>query len=42
MKKLIFQSLAAIGLMGLAYYLNNPQKYKKMAKDTKALVDKSK
>lgn len=31
MKKLLNKSIATVALMGLAYYLYNPQKYNRMA-----------
>ena len=36
MKKMIWQSVAAIGLMAVAYYLYNPQKYNRKAKQLKS------
>jgi cbb3-type cytochrome oxidase subunit 3 len=36
MKKMLNRSILTIGLMGVAYYLYNPKKYNRMAKNAKA------
>lgn len=38
MNRLIYKSLAAIGLMGIAYYISNPKKYNRKAKKLKGQV----
>lgn len=40
MKRLIYKSLTAIGLMSLAYYMANPQKYNRMAKKVSGTVSR--
>lgn len=40
MKRIIYKSLAAIGLMSLAYYMYDPKKYNRAAKKAADTVGK--